>query len=63
MPIVLYGTDYWDQVVNLDRMVHYGTIDAGDTDLIFKCDSVDCALEYITTELSGYALAHPGATL
>jgi uncharacterized protein (TIGR00730 family) len=63
MPIVLYGTDYWDQVVNLDRMVHYGTIDAVDTDLIFKCDSVDCALEYITTELSGYALAHPGATL
>jgi uncharacterized protein (TIGR00730 family) len=63
MPIVLYGTDYWDQVINLDRMVHYGTIDAVDTDLIFKCDSVDCALEYITTELSGYALAHPGATL
>ena len=63
MPIVLYGSAYWDQVVNLERMAHYGTIDAVDINLIYKCDSVDCAFEYITTELSGYALAHPGATL
>jgi uncharacterized protein (TIGR00730 family) len=63
MPIVLYGNDYWDQVFNLERMVHYRTIDAVDLNLIKKCDTVDAAFEYITTELSGYAMAHPGATL
>jgi uncharacterized protein (TIGR00730 family) len=63
LPIVLYGTDYWDHVVNLEHMVRYGTIDATDLAFVHKSNRVDEAFEYITAELNRYALAHPGPTL
>ncbi len=60
MPIVLYGTAYWDEVVNLDALVRFGTIDAEDLDLFHKTDSVDEAFDYITRELKENALPLPG---
>ena len=63
MPIVLFGNDYWNQVMNLDTMVKYGTIDARDLDLMFRTDSVDEAFDYLVKELTQYALPNPGAKL
>ena len=51
LPIVLYGTDYWDQVINIDAMVEFGTISAKDLDLIHRSNSVDDAFDYLTREL------------
>ena len=31
MPIVLFGTKYWDDVINFDALVKYGTIRPGAT--------------------------------
>ena len=30
MPIVLFGAEYWDEVINFDALVKYGTISPGD---------------------------------
>ena len=38
MPIVLFGSEFWDQVLNLDAMVRFGTISAEDLQLFHKTD-------------------------
>jgi len=63
VPVVLFGTEYWDRVMNLETMVEFGTIDAKDLDLIYRTDSVDDAFAYITRELAEHALPHPGGRL
>lgn len=63
MPVVLFGNDYWERVLNFDTLVDYQTIDAEDLDLFHRTDSIDEAYEYITQELTAHALAEPGMTL
>ncbi|MDH3919347.1 MAG: LOG family protein, partial [Rhodospirillales bacterium] len=63
MPIILFGSKYWAEVINLEALERYGTISPEDTELFFRTDSVDEAFDYITEQLSQYALASPGATL
>ena len=63
LPVVLFGTEYWSQVLNFDALVAFGTIDAGDAALFHRSDSVDDAFDYVTAELTAYALAEPGERL
>ncbi len=51
MPMVLFGTGFWDEVFNADAMVQFGTISPGDVNLFFRTDSVDEAFTFITGEL------------
>ena len=57
LPIVLFGVDYWDSILNLEPMVEYGTISPADLDLFFKTDSVEDACEYLVKELTSHVLA------
>ena len=52
IPLVLYGSDYWKQVVNFDALVKYGTISKCDLDLFKICDTVEDAFTYLTKEIS-----------
>jgi uncharacterized protein (TIGR00730 family) len=63
MPIVLFGTKYWDEVINFDALVKYGTVSSGDLDLFHRTDSVEEAYEIITMGLTESALGSPGPTL
>ena len=63
MPIVLFGTDYWGEVINFDALVRHGTINAADVDLVHRTDSVDDAYEWLTRQLTEQALGKPGAML
>lgn len=63
IPIVLYGTDFWSDVLNLDALVKHGTIGPEDMDLFFKTDSVDEAFDFITRELIEKSLGTPGGSL
>ncbi len=63
MPIVLYGSGYWDKVIDFETMVKYGLIDAADVDLFHRSDTVEEAFAFITAELGMYAVDHPGAAL
>ena len=51
MPLVMFGTDYWSKVLNLDVMAEYGTISPADIDLVFRTDSVDDAFHFLTSRL------------
>jgi uncharacterized protein (TIGR00730 family) len=63
MPIVLFGSEYWDQVIDFDALVKYGTISPGDLDLFHRTDSVDEAYDIITRGLTEDALSIPGPVL
>jgi len=63
MPIVLFGTEYWNEVVNFDALVRHGTISADDLDLFHRSDSVDDAFEWLVMQLTEHALGKPGAML
>lgn len=60
LPIVLFGTEFWSEVLNFDTLVRWGTISPEDLDLFFRTDSVDDAFEFLTRELEKNVLAHPG---
>lgn len=51
LPMVLFGKDYWDSVINIDAMVEWGTISERDLLLMHRTDSVDDAFEFLTTAL------------
>jgi hypothetical protein len=63
LPIVLFGTKYWREVIDFDALVRHGTIDADDVDLVHRTDSVDDAYEWTVRALTEYALAQPGEML
>ncbi len=63
LPIVLFGTEYWRDVVNFDALVRYGTISPPDVDLVYRTNSVDDAYEWVVRELVEHSLGEPGATL
>jgi uncharacterized protein (TIGR00730 family) len=64
MPMVLFGTDYWNEVIDFDALVRHGTINARDLKLMHYTDSVDDAYDWITGQLvAKHALTKPGATL
>src|SRR5438874_2063924 len=47
MPIVLFGTDYWDEIVNFDALLKYGMISPGDLELYRRTNSVEEAYELV----------------
>ena len=63
MPIVLFGNDYWNEVINFDALVRHGTIEATDLDLMYRTDSVDEAFAHLVKQLMAGALGKPGDTL
>jgi predicted Rossmann-fold nucleotide-binding protein len=63
MPIVVFGTEYWREVVNFDALVKHGTISARDLKLMHHTDSVDDAYDWITRSLMERSLDKPGPTL
>jgi uncharacterized protein (TIGR00730 family) len=63
LPIVLYGDEYWRDVVNFDAMVARGTIAAEDVSLMYRTDSIDDAYDFVVRELTERALPFPGGVL
>jgi len=63
LPLVLFGTAYWNEVINFDALVKHGSISREDLDLFFCTDSVDQAFEFVTHQLTNFSLSVPGARL
>ena len=51
LPIVLFGKEYWQSVINFQAMVEWGTISAKDLDLFLFTDDVDEAVNYMIKNL------------
>jgi uncharacterized protein (TIGR00730 family) len=60
LPIVLFGTEYWDEVIDLEPMVRHGMISPEDLQLFHRTDSVDDAFDHLTRELGSYLNKRPG---
>jgi uncharacterized protein (TIGR00730 family) len=51
-PILIYGSEFWKEVINFDTLVRRGTISPQDLDLIHFSDDPQEAFEYLKTELT-----------
>ena len=60
MPIVLFGTEFWDDVLNFDALVRWGVVGRADLKIFFKTDSVEEAYEYLTSRLKELYLTPKG---
>jgi uncharacterized protein (TIGR00730 family) len=63
LPIVLFGSEFWDEVISFKSLIRFGTIREDDVKMLYRTDSVDEAFGYVTEELIEYNLDAPGARL
>ena len=53
IPVLLYGTDYWKEVLNFDALVRHGMISPEDLGLFHFVDDPQAALALLQSRLSG----------
>ena len=56
MPIILYGTKYWNELINFNAMIKWGTISEQDMKLFRFFDDVDAAFALLKDELTEHYL-------
>lgn len=59
IPVVIYGSEYWEEVMNLPAMVKWGTLTDKEIAMFKMCDTVDSAFDYLTAQLMEHFTNHP----
>jgi uncharacterized protein (TIGR00730 family) len=62
-PILLFGKEYWEKIIEFEPMAEFGTIDRDDLSLFHISDSVEDSFDWLKAQLSEWAVDHPGAGL
>ena len=60
IPVILFGSQFWKEVVNFDALVKYGTIEAEDMELFHFVDTPEEAFVILKAELKGHIPAVGG---
>ena len=53
LPVVIYGTEYWNQIIDFQALVRWGTIGKEDLNLVYFSDNVDDAFKYLIGRIKG----------
>jgi len=51
IPVILYGSEYWNEIVNFQALVRHGMISAEDLDLFQFADTPEAALQVLQARL------------
>jgi uncharacterized protein (TIGR00730 family) len=51
IPVIFYGSQYWNEIVNFKALVRHGMISAEDLDLFEFADTPDAALRVLQSSL------------
>jgi hypothetical protein len=54
MPVVMYGREYWEEVLDLNAMAKWGMIDKKDLKLFTTFSSVEETFQHLTQQLTKY---------
>ena len=57
--ILLYGSEYWDPILNMKPLVEWGAITAKDVDLLARADTPESAFDLLKAHLTKYHLKPP----
>jgi uncharacterized protein (TIGR00730 family) len=57
IPVILYGTGYWKEILNFEALVRHGMIDAADVDLFEFADEPAAALAILKERLAAEPVA------
>jgi uncharacterized protein (TIGR00730 family) len=60
LPVVLFGREFWDEILNFDALVRWGVVSPDDLGIFYKTDSVEDAFTYLTTRLEQLYLTPRG---
>ena len=63
MPILLFGKEYWEKIIEFEPMAEFGTINRDDLALFHISDSVEESFDWLKYQLGEWAVDHPGAGL
>ena len=59
LPIVLYGKEFWNNVINWDYLVESGTISEDDLNLFHISDDINDTYNYVTKFIEKHQLKGP----
>jgi uncharacterized protein (TIGR00730 family) len=51
MPVVLYGSEYWSEILDFEALARWGTISSQDLELFVRCDTPDEAFAHLQKAL------------
>lgn len=60
MPVILFGSEFWNEIINFEALVRWGVVSPDDLEIFHKSDSVDEAFEYLTSRLERLYLTPKG---
>jgi uncharacterized protein (TIGR00730 family) len=60
VPVLAYGKEYWEEVIDFGKLIEWGTIAVEDLKLFSFASTVDEAFDFLTTELTGRFLRGRG---
>lgn len=59
VPVILFGSEFWNSFMNLEALAEWGTISREDLDLFKVCDTADEAMKLIQADFEEHFLKEP----